>query len=186
MQKSWSIVTSSGPSVGASTLLCGLTPVDGAYQGCPLGQQPCHPCKLLVSFRFSTTNSFRYWYRVQNCCARVVTRAGHFAPSTPLCHSLHWLPTSFRIQFKILTLTYNTLSSGKPSYLAHLIHLATPNRNLRFNKGPLLSAPKCKTKTGTGVFSVCAPSLWYKLPLSICSSASLTCFRQRLKCTSLA
>ena len=28
MQKSWSIATSSGPSVGASTLLCGLTQVD--------------------------------------------------------------------------------------------------------------------------------------------------------------
>ena len=121
--------------------------------------------------------------RVQNCLARVVTRAGRFAPSasTPLRHSLHWLPVSFRIQFKILTLTYKTLSSGKPSYLADLIHLATPNRNLRFNKGPLLSAPKCKTKTGTRVFSVCAPSLWSKLPLSIRSSESLTCFGQRLK-----
>ena len=94
--------------------------------------------------------------RVQNCLARVVTRVGRFAPSTPLRHSLHWLPISFRIQFKILTLTYKTLSSGKPSYLADLIHLATPSRNLRFNKGPLLSAPKCKTKTGTRVFSVCA------------------------------
>ena len=41
--------------------------------------------------------------RVQNCPARVVTRAGCFAPSTPLCHPLHWLPISFRIQFKILT-----------------------------------------------------------------------------------
>ena len=105
--------------------------------------------------------------------------AWHIAP--PLRHSLHWLPISFWIHFKILPLTYKTLSSGKPSYLANLIHLATPNRNLRFNKGPLLSAPKCKTKTGTRVFSVCAPSLWKKLSLCIRSSESLTCFRQRLK-----
>ena len=118
---------------------------------------------------------------VQNCLARVVTRVGRFAPSTPLRNSLYWLPISFRIQFKILTLTYKTLSSGKPSYLADLIHLATPNRNLRFNKGLLLSTPKCKTKTRTRVFSVCAPSLWNKLPLSIHSSESLTCFHQRLK-----
>ena len=120
--------------------------------------------------------------RVQTCLARVVTRAGRFAPSTPpLSHSLHWLPISFRIQFKILTLTHKTLSSGKPSYLANLIHLSTPNRYLRFNKGPLLSAPKSKPKTGTRVFSVCAPSLWNKLPLFIRSSESLTYFRQRLK-----
>ena len=39
--------------------------------------------------------------RVQNCLARVLTRAGRFAPSNPLRHSLHWLPISFRIQFKI-------------------------------------------------------------------------------------
>ena len=120
--------------------------------------------------------------RVQNCLARVIIRAGRFAPSTPpLRYSLHWLPISFIIQFNILTLTYKTLSSGKPSYLADLIHLATPNRNLCFNKGPLLSAPKCKTKTGTRVFGVCAPFLWNKLPLSIRSSESLTCFRQRLR-----
>ena len=96
--------------------------------------------------------------RVQNCLARVVTSAGCFAPSTPLHHSLHWLPISFRIQFKVLTLTGKTLSSGKPSYLANLTHLATPSRSLQFNKGPLLSAPNCNTKAGTRVFSICAPS----------------------------
>ena len=144
----------------------------------------------LVSSRLNYCNSLPHGVavrdmlklqRVQNCLARVVTRAGRFAPSIPLRHSLHWLPISFRIQFKILTLTHKTLSSGKTSYLPNLIHLATPNRNLRFNKGPLLSAPKCKTKTGTIVFSVCAPSLWNKVPLSIRSPEFLTCFRQRLK-----
>ena len=54
MQKSWSTAASSGSSVAASTLLCGLTPVDrGIYQGRPLGQQPCHLCKPLLS-RFSS------------------------------------------------------------------------------------------------------------------------------------
>ena len=145
---------------------------------CPVGLTTATPC-CMVS-QLGTCSGFK---ECSTVFARVVTRAGRFAPSTPaLRHSLHWLPISFRIQFKILTLTYKTLSSGKPSYLANLIHLATPKRNLRFNKGPLLSAPcKCKTKTGTRVFSICAPSLWNKLPLSIRSSESLTCFRQRLK-----
>ena len=79
--------------------------------------------------------------RVQSCLARVVTRDGRFAPSIPLRPSLHWLPISFRIKFEILPLPYKTLSSGKPSYLANLIHLATPSRSLQFNKGPPLSAP---------------------------------------------
>ena len=83
--------------------------------------------------------------RMQNCIARVVTRAGCFAPSNSPppspCHSLHWLPISFRIRLKILTLTYKTLSSGKPSHLANPSHLTTPSRNLHFNKGPHLSTP---------------------------------------------
>ena len=144
----------------------------------------------LVSSRLDYCNSLLYGVsskdmlklqRVQNCLARVVSRAGRFASSTPLLHSLHWLPISFRIKFKILTLTYNTLLSGKPSYLGNLIHQVTPRRNLRFNKGPLLSVPTCKTMTGSRAFSVCAPSLWNKLPLSIRLSESLVCFRKRLK-----
>ena len=100
--------------------------------------------------------------RVQNCLARVVTRAGRFAPSISHRHSLYWWPISCRIQFKI-----QDWFSGKPPYLADLIHLATPNRNLRLNNGPLLPVPECMTKTETRVFSVCAPSLWNKFPLCI-------------------
>ena len=50
--------------------------------------------------------------RVQNCFARVVTRVGCFAPSTPLHHSVHRFPISFRIKFKVLALTCKTPSSG--------------------------------------------------------------------------
>ena len=49
MQKSWSIATSSGPSVGASTLLCGLRPVDRGIPGSPTGATAFHSCKPLLS-----------------------------------------------------------------------------------------------------------------------------------------
>ena len=63
MQKSWSIATNSGPSVGASTLLCGLTPVDRGIPGSPTGTTALSSMQtIIVSFRFSTTNCFRYWY----------------------------------------------------------------------------------------------------------------------------
>ena len=121
----------------------------------------------------------------KNCLARLLTRVGRFAPSTPppMRHTLKCLPISFKIQFKILTLKYKTLSSGKPSYLANFIYLATPGRNLRFNKGSLCSAPKCILSK---VFSVCASSLSRKLPLCIHSSESLTSFRQSPKTHLLA
>ena len=34
---------------------------------------------------------------------------------------LHWLPIRARIDFKIATLTYNTLTFGHPAYLRELI-----------------------------------------------------------------
>ena len=65
MQKSWSIATSSGPSVGASPLLCGLTPVDRGIPGSPTGTTALSSMQtIIVLFRFSTTNCFRYWYWV--------------------------------------------------------------------------------------------------------------------------
>ena len=36
--------------------------------------------------------------RVQNCLARVVTKAPRLSCSIPLTKSLHWLPIKFRIQ----------------------------------------------------------------------------------------
>ena len=64
MQKSWSITTSSGPSVGASTLLCDLTPVDRGIPGSPSGTTALSSMQtIIVLFRFSTINCFRYWYR---------------------------------------------------------------------------------------------------------------------------
>ena len=64
MQKSWSIATSSGP-VGASTRLCGLTPVVRGIPGSPTGTTALSSMPtIIVSFQFSTTNYFRYWYWV--------------------------------------------------------------------------------------------------------------------------
>ena len=148
---------------------------------CPWVQSAWLLQPLLHGITVRGIYSSSYTQRVQNCFARVITRAGRFAPSSALHHSLHWSPISFRIKFKVLTLTCKTLSSGKPSYLANCIHLAAPSRSLQFNKGLLLSAPNCNTKTGTRDFSVCAPSFWNKLPPCIRSSESLTCFRQCLK-----
>ena len=61
----WSIATSSGLSVGASTLLCGLTPVDSGISGLPTGTTALLSMQtIIVSFWLSTTNCFRYWYWV--------------------------------------------------------------------------------------------------------------------------
>ncbi|KAF7690623.1 hypothetical protein C0J45_24441, partial [Silurus meridionalis] len=43
---------------------------------------------------------------VQNAAARVLTRSRKYDHITPILSSLHWLPVKFRIDFKLLLLTY--------------------------------------------------------------------------------
>ena len=59
--------------------------------------------------------------RVQNCLARVVTKAPRFSRSIPILKRLHWLPVTFRNHFKICTITFWTLKDKQPAYLADLL-----------------------------------------------------------------
>ena len=54
---------------------------------------------------------------LQNCLARVVTKSPRFCHITPFLKSLHWLPVSHRIKFKLCSLTYQALTSGQPVYI---------------------------------------------------------------------
>jgi hypothetical protein len=144
----------------------------------------------LVSSRLDYCNSLlfniadkdmRRLQRVQNSLARVVTRSNLLAHSAPLRQSLHWLPVSFRIEFKINVLTFKTLSTGQPSYLYGVLNKATQSRSLRSNKGLKLFVPRVRTNMGKRAFSSCGPVLWNKLPLSLRSATSAVTFRKHLK-----
>ena len=47
---------------------------------------------------------------IQNSTARVLTKTKKRAHITPILKSLHWLPVSFRIDFKILLLVFKALN----------------------------------------------------------------------------
>ena len=51
--------------------------------------------------------------------------------TAPLLKHLHWLPVSYRIQYKIALLTYKSLHSTASPYLSSLIQSYNPTRNLR-------------------------------------------------------
>ena len=59
--------------------------------------------------------------RIQNCHARVVSKAPRFSRSIPLLKRLHWLPVKFRIHFKICAITFRTLKDNQSAYLADLL-----------------------------------------------------------------
>ena len=69
--------------------------------------------------------------RAQNAAARLIKLSRKYDHITPHLMDLHWLPIEYRIQFKILLLTYKTLNGLAPSYLSDLLQRYAPVRNLR-------------------------------------------------------
>ena len=108
--------------------------------------------------------------RVQNAAARLICLIPRFSHVTPVLYSLHWLPVQFRIDFKILIITFKAIHGHAPEYICNLIHIKTPSTyGLRSNSELLLAPPSTKTmKTlGDRAFTAAAPSLWNKLPSEI-------------------
>src|SRR3984893_5557082 len=70
--------------------------------------------------------------RVQNSLARVVCKTTKFRSHTAdLLKGLHWLPISEPVKYKIASLTFKIIHSGKPSYLAEPLTPYQPSRSLR-------------------------------------------------------
>ena len=120
--------------------------------------------------------------RTQNTAARIITRSKKFAHITPILRQLHWLPVSYRIEYKILLLTYKTLHGLAPHYVNSMISRRTPTRTLRSSSQQLLHTPRWKLKTfGRRSFANAAPTLWNKLPLVIKSAPNINTFKRKLK-----
>ena len=119
--------------------------------------------------------------RVQNCLARVVVRAPRFSPSLPQLKQLRWLPVSYRINFKLSTLTYRALSTQQPPYLASLLYLSNTPRQLRSSISQQLITPKTKLNLGKRAFSVAAPRVWNELPITLKTSETIASVRKKIK-----
>ena len=55
--------------------------------------------------------------KVQNAAARVTFQIAKFDHITPALIDLHWLPVTFRVQFKLLLFVYKSLHNQSPSYI---------------------------------------------------------------------
>ena len=119
--------------------------------------------------------------RVQNACARLILKEQKFCHITPLIFKLHWLPIRYRIEFKILLITFKILNFLVPSYLSSLISLRPPSKyNLRNSSDKLLlSHPSFRSKATLGdrSFTCAAPKLWNELPLDIRSARTVNIFK---------
>ena len=119
--------------------------------------------------------------RVQNCLARVVTKASRFSRSVPTLKQLHWLPVKFRIHFKICAITFRALKENQPAYLADLLVRPKCSKYLRSTNSNRFVVPRIKTKTESRAFSISGPALWNVLPVPIRNAKTILTFRKLLK-----
>uniref|UniRef100_A0A3B3QUE0 Reverse transcriptase domain-containing protein n=1 Tax=Paramormyrops kingsleyae TaxID=1676925 RepID=A0A3B3QUE0_9TELE len=119
---------------------------------------------------------------VQNSTARIITRTPSVHHITPILQELHWLPVRFRIDFKILLLTFKAIHNLAPPYLSDLLQVATPARTLRSSSSIHFTIPFARLATmGNRAFSRSAPRLWNALPSELRNIDSLPLFKSKLK-----
>ena len=85
--------------------------------------------------------------RLQNAAARLISNVPRYSHITPVLCSLHWLPVKFRIDFKILLLTFKAIYGHAPGYLIDLIAIKEQQRdNFRSASDLKLKYPGLKLK----------------------------------------
>ena len=136
-------------------------------------------CNALLAGVFKSTLRLQY---VQNSAARILTGSRVCNHITPVLESLHWLPVRFRVDFKIMMLTYKALHGLAPYYLSELLTSYTPTRRLRSSQSNLLVVPQTRLRSmGDRAFSSYAPVLWNSLPPDLREAQGYDIFKGRLK-----
>ena len=120
--------------------------------------------------------------RVQNNAARLVLKKRKRDHVSPLLKELHWLPISYRIQFKLATMAFRHFENSLPPYLSQSLTIYQTSRTLRSSSEKLLKIPRTKLKSaGDRTFSSSVPKVWNSLPLSLRTTATLSLFKSHLK-----
>ena len=114
---------------------------------------------------------------IQNRACRVILGLQAKEPTSIHMKNLHWLKIKERIEFKILLLTYKSLTGKSPSYLINLINYNC----ISGSRTPSLSPHPVTTSAGARAFQHCAPVLWNKLPINIKCGNDISQFKKQLK-----
>ena len=134
--------------------------------------------------------------------ARLILRQPKFSHVTPLLIELHWLPVKYRIQFKLLILTFKGLHHIAPEYICNMFVVksnrysyrsSTAIEDITFVNGDVrdeiqssqilyLNVPKTSRETFfKRSLPVAGPMLWNGLPASIRMENDLDNFKKLLK-----
>jgi len=144
----------------------------------------------LVNSRFDYCNSVLHGttesniaklQRAQNALARVVTYTRRTEHIRPVLQNLHWLPISYRIEYKLATLAYKIRATGSPAYLQSSVRDYVPSRQLRSSTMQLIATVPTRTQIARRSFSQAAPSVWNSLPYEIRTAETFERFRTCLR-----
>ena len=115
--------------------------------------------------------------KVQNAAARRVCKVKKSYHIYPILETLHWLPVTHRIQYKISTICF--ISGTAPQYMSYLLQLYTPARQLRSASNTrTFVSPRANTKAmGERSFSYAGPSLCNSLSQTLRHSDSASSFK---------
>ena len=119
--------------------------------------------------------------RIHNTAARLIMCSPRSDSATPLFRELHWLPTVYRVDFKVLIFNYKAMHNDAPVYLCELVCPYQPTRTLRSANNNMIKVKRTRTKAGDCSFAVAAASLWNNLPTVIKTCDNLTSFKRLLK-----
>ena len=122
--------------------------------------------------------------RVQNAAARLTCNNSRFDHISPILFALHWLPIKYRINFKILLITYKAQHGLAPNYITELITVKPLScYNLRSDGELFLQRPTIQSSATLGdrSFALAAPTLWNELPTEIRHANSILTFKKLLK-----
>ena len=115
--------------------------------------------------------------RVQNVAARIVVRASRYDHITYILETLHWLPVRYRIEYKVVLMTFKALHLLAPSYITDLLQFYQPCRTLRSSSDSLLIVRSAHLRHyGDRAFCIAAPRLWNSLPHEMRKCDSLYTF----------
>ncbi len=95
---------------------------------------------------------------IQNAAATILTRTRKSEHITPVLRSLHWLPVTFRIDFKVLLLVYKSLNGLGPKYIADMLTEYKSNRPLRSLEIKSVRNTKGSRKT-KGLLAIMLPAV---------------------------
>ncbi len=140
--------------------------------------------------------------RIQNMAAKLIVRHPKFSHVTPLMTELHWLPVEYRIQFKVLILTFKGVHKYAPGYICDMFVVKPFNyasrscssiSDIKFVNGEIedeistshvinLVVPKTKCVTFQDrSLPVAGPTLWNKLPIRLRQETDFDNFKKLLK-----